>query len=159
MGVSEAALYRHFPSKERLFRAVWRATHEWAADHVAAARLPGQPARVQLQAVGIRLAKAAAQDPAAAKLLIARPEPGLLDDAARDAAAAFPASVETIIAEGKASGSIRAGGADYWTSIWISLVTLIVRRVAFGIWPADSPVVEETLTAAWLAIAVPAAAD
>ncbi len=155
-GIAEGTIYRHFPSKERLFRAVWRATHEWAADHVKSARLQGQPAEVQLRAVGMRLAKAASQDPAAAKLLISRPEPGLLDDAAREAAATFPASVEQIVAEGKAAGTVRPGGADFWTSIWLSVVTLVMRRVAYGIWPPDSPAITDSLAAAWLAIASPA---
>ena len=154
--MAEGTIYRHFTGKQHLYNVVYQATQSWAADLVAEVdREHGRDAHKRLERVARRLTESAARDPAAVHMLLARPAHGLLDDASREAAGRFNAAVEGIIAEGKAAGTIRAGPADLWATVWLEVVALALHRITRQEWPPDSPHTQQTLAAAWAAIAGP----
>ena len=153
-GVAEGTIYRHFTGKQHLYNVVYQATQGWATDLVAEVdRDQGPDARSRLERVARRLTESAARDPAAVHMLLARPTPGLLDDTSRQAATRFNEAVEGIVAEGKAAGTVRAGPADLWATVWLEVVALALHRIARGEWLPDAPHARQTLEAAWSAIA------
>jgi len=159
-GVAEGTIYRHFTGKQHLYNVVYQATQSWAVDLVAEVdRDRGPDARVRLERVARRLTESADRDPAAVHMLLARPARGLLDDTSRVAAGRFNAAVERIVAEGKSSGTVRAGPADLWATVWLEVVALALHRITRREWQPDSPHTRQTLEAAWAAIAGGGAAD
>lgn len=153
-GVAEGTIYRHFTGKRHLYNVVYQATQGWAVQLVAELdRGDPRDARGRLERVARRLVESAARDPAAVNMLLARPNRELLDDSSQDAARQFHAAVEHIVAEGKAAGSVRAGPADLWATVWLEVVGLALHRIARREWQGDSPHTLHTIHAAWAAIA------
>lgn len=153
-GVAEGTIYRHFTGKQHLYNVVYQATQSWATDLVAEVDQDhGPDARRRLERVARRLTESADRDPAAVHMLLARPARGLLDDTSRLAAGRFNAAVERIVAEGKAAGTVRAGPADLWATVWLEVVALALHRIVRQEWQPDSPHTTQTLEAAWAAIA------
>ncbi len=159
-GVAEGTIYRHFTGKQHLYNVVYQATQAWATDLVAEVdRDHRQDARRRLDRVARRLTESAARDPAAVHMLLARPSPDLLDDTSRAAGDRFHTAVERIVAEGKASGAVRAGPADLWATVWLEVVALALHRISRQEWQPGSPHTRQTLEAAWAAIAGPGTSD
>ena len=155
-GVAEGTIYRHFKSKLELYNDVYRATQEWAEELVREVG-EGDPSATEdrLRRVGQRFVESAHRDPAAAQMLLARPDRDLLQPASREAADKFHTAVEQIVAEGKSAGHVRTGPADLWASVWLELVCFVLHRVARREWQPDQPQTGQTLEAAWSAIATP----
>ena len=159
-GVAEGTIYRHFTGKRHLYNVVYQATQSWAVDLVAEVDSDhGPDARMRLERLARRLTESADRDPAAVHMLLARPARDLLDDTSRVAAGRFNAAVERIVAEGKAAGTVRAGPADLWATVWLEVVALALHRITRQEWQPDSPHTRQTLEAAWAAIAGGGAAD
>lgn len=152
-GVAEGTIYRHFPSKEALFNAAYRDAHAWGEETIRAAlETPGRtPERIaRLAAAWVA---AAESEPARMRLLLAWRLPGVLDEGSRESTRQFRAQLERLIALGKQEGTIRAGGVELWTVVWLALVSAAVERVASREWSVRHPHVQATIDAAWEAIA------
>ncbi len=152
-GVAEGTIYRHFASKHALLNAAYREVQGWGTEMVAlAAEGPGRTGD-RLARLGQQWLAAAEGDPARMRLLLAWRLSAELDESSRHAAVAFRQGVERIIALGKQEGSVRAGVVELWASVWLTLVTSAVERVASQEWHARHPHALATLEAAWEAIA------
>jgi AcrR family transcriptional regulator len=150
-GVAEGTIYRHFSGKVHLLNEVYRAAHRWASGLVADAEA-AQPPRERLQRIGRRLIEGAERDPAAARMLLIIRDERHLDERSRDAARDFRGGLQQVIASGKSDGVVRAGPADLWAAVWLSLVAFAAERVAAGEWTAEQPQTAQVLDAAWDAI-------
>jgi AcrR family transcriptional regulator len=152
-GVAEGTIYRHFPSKHALLNAAYQDVQQWGTAAVAArADGPGRTGE-RLAGLGQEWLAVAERDPARMRLLLGWRLTTELDDTSRRAAAEFRLGIERIIALGKQEGSVRAGVVELWTSVWLTLVTSAVERVAAREWTARHPHALATLEAAWEAIA------
>src|SRR3989475_3618222 len=69
--------------------------------------------------------------------------------AARD----FRLGLESLIAQGKADGTVKPGAAEVWAAVWLSIVSLAVDRVSAKEWPETHAGVTLALDGAWDAIA------
>ncbi len=152
-GVAEGTIYRHFPSKHALLNAAYQDVQHWGTAAIqAASAAPGRTGE-RLAALGQQWLAEAEADPARMRLLLAWRLASELDEASRHAAAEFRQGVERMIAVGKQEGTVRAGVVELWTSVWLTLVTSAVERVAAREWSARHPHALATLEAAWEAIA------
>lgn len=152
-GVAEGTIYRHFPSKQALLNAAYRDVQRWGTAGVTAvADGPGRTAE-RLARLGQEWLVAAERDPARMRLLLGWRLPGELDDESRHDAQAFRQAIERLIALGKQEGTVRAGVVELWASVWLTLVSSAVDRVASREWTARHPHALATLEAAWEAIA------
>lgn len=152
-GVAEGTIYRHFASKHALLNAAYQDVQRWgAAGVVAVAEGPGRTGD-RLAGLGQDWLTTAENDPARMLLLLAWRLPSELDEASRHAALEVRQGLERIIALGKQEGSVRAGVVELWASVWLTLVTSAVERVAAREWHARHPHALATLEAAWEAIA------
>ena len=59
----------------------------------------------------------------------------------------------SLIAQGKADGSVKAGAAEVWAGVWLGVVTHVIDRVSAKEWPETHPGVKLALDGAWDAIA------
>lgn len=152
-GIAEGTIYRHFPSKHALLNAAYQDVQQWGAAQVASAsQAPGRtPDR--LAHLGEEWLRAAEESPARMRMLLGWRDPEVLDEASRVAAQEFRQQLERLVAIGKQEGTVRAGVAELWTMVWLTLVSAAVERVAAGEWHARHPHAQATLEAAWEAIA------
>src|SRR6267378_1227114 len=60
---------------------------------------------------------------------------------------------ESLMAQGKADGSVKAGAAEVWAGVWLGVVTLVIDRVSAKEWPETHAGVKLALDGAWDAIA------
>jgi len=150
-GVAEGTIYRHFSGKEQLLNEVYRAAHRWAAGLVADTE-GTSPAQERLQRLGRRLLEGAERDPAATRMLLLARDERYLDERSRDAAREFRYALQQVVAAGKSDGAVRAGPAELWAAVWLSLVAFAAERVAAREWTVEQPQVGQVLDAAWDAI-------
>jgi len=153
-GVAEGTIYRHFSGKEHLLNEVFRGTQRWATGvvrEVDADRSLKAPER--LARIARRFVETAERDPAGARMLLRQRDAQFLDPPSRDAAREFREALQQVVAAGKADGLVRAGPAELWTSVWLVMLAFIIERVSAREWAADSPQVNQTIEAAWSAIA------
>jgi AcrR family transcriptional regulator len=151
-GVAEGTIYRHFRSKQHLLNELYRAAARWATAIVAETGALHVGAREKLNELGRGLAAGAAREPAIARLFFIQRHGALLDDDSYKAARAFQLALESVIAQGKADGSVKPGAAELWASVWLSVVSFAVDRVAAREWAQDHASVGSTIEAAWDAI-------
>jgi AcrR family transcriptional regulator len=152
-GVAEGTIYRHFSSKEDLLNAVYRAAQRWAlgvitdaeGDHTA--RAPDR-----LYRIAHRMLQAAEHDAAGARMVLQFRDHRYLDDKSRDAAREVRDALQQVVAAGKSDGLVRAGPADLWVAVWLSVVAFAVERVCTKEWTPDHPHATQALEAAWNAI-------
>jgi len=151
-GVAEGTIYRHFQSKQQLLNDLYRGGARWAAKLVKEADATPGGARDKLAALGRALVAATAREPAVAQLFFLQRHGSLLDDESRKTARDFRLALESLVAQGKAEGSIKAGAAELWAHVWLGVVSLALDHVSAREWPPDHAGVQPTLEAAWEAI-------
>jgi len=74
-------------------------------------------------------------------------------DESRKTARDFRLSLESLIAQGKADGSVKAGAAEVWAGVWLGVVTHVIDRVSAKEWPETHAGIKLALDGAWDAIA------
>ncbi len=152
-GVAEGTIYRHFDSKQQLLNELYRAGARWAAKLVKEADALKVGPREKLAELGRELVRGTAREPAVARLFFIQRHGELLDEESRKTARDFRLGLESLVAQGKADGSIKAGAAEVWAAVWLSAVTLVIDRVSSREWPEPHAGVALALDAAWDAIA------
>jgi AcrR family transcriptional regulator len=154
-GVAEGTIYRHFTSKQHCFNELYRAAARWAGKLVKDADALKVGPREKLAELARELAAGAAREPAVARLFFVQRHDDLLDDESRKAARDFRLGLESLIAQGKADGSVKPGAAEVWAGVWLGVVTLVIDRLAAKEWPETHAGVKLALDGAWDAIAAP----
>lgn len=150
-GVAEGTIYRHFRSKQALLNAAYQEAQAWGVRSVQAAEGSRMPDR--LVALGREWLRVAEEDPARMRLLLAWRLPQELDEASRHAAQELKLAIERLVAVGKQEGSIRAGVVELWATVWLTLVTSAVERVASKEWRSTHPHALAVVDAAWEVLA------
>jgi AcrR family transcriptional regulator len=152
--VAEGTIYRHFTSKEHLLNEIYRAGVRLFSRYVKEAP-PDQSCRERLRHVAHAWRDLAARDPALVGLVFGGGFTGLLDEQSSSLHRELRASLEHVIASGKAAGEVRAGAVETWTDIWLHLITLAMQRVASQRWRPDESAVRHVIDGAWDAIGAP----
>ncbi len=109
--------------------------------------------REKLAELGRGLAAGAGREPAVAQLFFLQRHGDLLDDESGKVARDFRLGLESLIAQGKADGSVKPGAAEVWAAVWLGVMTLVIDRVTSKEWPENHAGVALALDAAWDAIA------
>ena len=151
-GVAEGTIYRHFRSKQHLLNELYRGAARWATKLVTEADATHGGVPERLNGLGQALAAAAAREPAVARLFFIQRHGALLDEESHKATRDFRLALESVIAQGKADGSVKPGAAELWASVWLSVLALVVDRVSAREWTAEHASVGATIEAAWEAI-------
>ena len=94
----------------------------------------------------------AVREPAVARLFFVYRHEDLLDEESRKTAREFRLGLESLIAQGKADGSVKPGAAEVWAGVWLGVVTLAIDRVSAKEWPEGHGNLQLTLDGAWDAI-------
>jgi AcrR family transcriptional regulator len=153
-GVAEGTIYRHFASKQQLLNELYRAALRWAAKAVEDSAEAGAP-RARLARVAEGLLEGAVRDPGVVKLGLLEQHEAVLDDESRTTAREFRGAIERVIAQGKAEGAVRAGAADVWAGVWLSVVGCALEKVVAKEWTPGDAALGLVIDGAWSAIAAP----
>jgi AcrR family transcriptional regulator len=153
-GVAEGTIYRHFPSKQQLVNELYRAAQRWATKVVrdTAKAEDGRDARKQLAAVAHALVEGAVRDPTVVKLGLLESLGSILDEESRKAERDFHGSIERLIADGKAQGTVRPGAVEVWAGVWLAAVRHAVDRVVKEEWKPNDATIKLVIDGAWRAI-------
>src|SRR5438132_1471810 len=152
-GIAEGTIYRHFDSKQHLLNELYRAAGRWAGRQVKEADALKVGPREKLAELGRGLVAGAAREPAVAQLFFLQRHADLLDDESRRVARDFRLGLESLMAQGKADGSVKPGAVEVWAAVWLSVMSLVIDRVSGKEWPENHAGVALALEAAWDAIA------
>jgi TetR/AcrR family transcriptional regulator, repressor of fatR-cypB operon len=152
-GVAEGTIYRHFDGKQHLLNELYRAAARWALKLVKDADALKVGPREKLAELARQLVAGAARDAAVARLFFIHRHGELLDDESRKAGRDFRLGLESLIAQGKADGSVKPGAAEVWAAVWLGVVTLVIDRVSAKEWPESHAGVALALEGSWGAIA------
>ena len=152
-GVAEGSIYRHFNGKQHLLNELYRGAARWGGKLVKEADALRVGPREKLAELARALVQGAAREPAVARLFLLQRHDALLDDESRKAARDFRLGLESLIAQGKADGTVKPGAAEVWAAVWLSVVSLAVDRVSAEEWPETHAGVALALDGAWDAIA------
>lgn len=153
-GVAEGTIYRHFASKQQLLNELYRAALRWAAKAVEDSAEAGAP-RARLARVAEGLLEKADRDPGVVTLGLLERHEAVLDDESRKTAREFRGAIERVIAQGKAAGAVRAGTADVWAGVWLSVVGYALEKVVAKEWKPGDAALGLVIDGAWSAIAAP----
>src|SRR6059036_1092783 len=151
-GVAEGTIYRHFTSKQHCLNELYHAAARWAGQLVKDTDALKVGPREKLAELARGLVTGAAQEAALARLFFIQRHGELLDEESRKTARDFRLGLESLVAQGKADGSVKAGAAEVWAAVWLSVVTLVIDRVSSREWPEAHAGVALALDAAWDAI-------
>lgn len=146
-GVAEGTIYRHFPGKEGLYRAVVEQADRWLLGVIRSADT-GDGVERCLARIARGLVETARREPGLARLAFLPREDALLDAAARRGAEEAMGVLHQVLVKGKQEGRVRPGAVEHWAALWLHLVGFAVMRVASGTWPEDHPQVAGTIAAA-----------
>jgi len=153
-GIAEGTIYRHFDSKAQLLNEIYRAGARMVVGIIE--RVPaGLSTRERLRRIATGWRTMAHQNPPFMRFMFSSDVRQHLDQRSRDAFRHFRNELEKVLAQGKASGDVRAGSVDLWTDVWLRLVILMLERTAAGEWPLNHPAADLVLDAAWAAISSP----
>jgi len=152
-GVAEGTIYRHFESKQHLLNELYRGGARWATKLVKEAEAGAPTTADRFRKLAELLADGAAREPAVVRLFFLQDHASLLDEKSRETLREFRGALEGLIAQGKAEGSVRAGGADLWASTWLAVVRVALERILAKDWGVGSAGVRACADAAWDAIA------
>ncbi len=152
-GVAEGSIYRHFDGKQHLLNELYRGAARWAGKLVKETDGLQVGPREKLAELARALVQGAAREPAVARLFLLQRHDALLDEESRKAARDFRLGLESLIAQGKADGTVKPGAAEVWAAVWLSVVSLAVDRVSAQEWPETHAGVALALDGAWDAIA------
>ncbi len=148
-GIAEGTIYRHFAGKDAVYsaacRAIWERFESLAMEPAGAT----EPARARLAGTARRLIAEAGRSPSAVRLHDRPVEAAALDEPARRARERWRESLTQLVAAGKQEGSIRAGTAELWASLWTAVIWSVCQRVAEGEWTPEHPNVALAIEAAW----------
>src|SRR3989441_1012016 len=109
--------------------------------------------REKLAELARGLVTGAAHEAASARLFFIQRHEDLLDEESRKTARDFRLGLESLMAQGKADGSVKAGAAEVWAGVWLGVVTLVIDRVSAKEWPETHAGVTLALDGAWDAVA------
>jgi hypothetical protein len=98
------------------------------------------------------LIEGAVRDPAVVKLGLLERHDAVLDDESRKTAREFRAALESVMAQGKAAGAIRAGAVDVWAAVWLAVVSYALDKVVAKEWKPGDAAVGLVIDGAWEAI-------
>src|SRR6266550_2325077 len=143
-------------TRERLVRAaleLFTAAARWAGQFIKDVEALKVGPREKLAELARGLVTGAAQEAALARLFFIQRHEDLLDEESRKTARDFRLGLESLIAQGKADGSVKAGAAEVWAGVWLGVVTLVIDRVSAKEWPDTHAGVMLALDGAWDAIA------
>src|SRR5438093_189610 len=152
-GVAEGSIYRHFDGKQHLLNELYRGAARWAGKLVKETDGLQVGPREKLAELARALVQGAAREPAVARLFLLQRHDALLDEESRKAARDFRLGLESLIAQGKADGTVKLGAAEVWAAVWLSVVSLGVVPVSAKEWPETHAGVTLALDGAWDAIA------
>ncbi len=152
-GVAEGTIYRHFTGKQHFFNELYRAAARWATKLLKDADALNVGPREKLVELARELVAGAAREPAVARLFFTLRHDDLLDEESRKTARDFRLGLESLVAQAKADGSVKAGAAEVWAGVWLGVVTLAVDRVSIKEWPEGHAGIKLALDGAWDAIA------
>src|SRR5438477_10477608 len=116
-GVAEGTIYRHFHSKQHLLNELYRGAARWAGKLVRDADTLQVGPREKLAELGRGLVAGAARESAVAQLFFVQRHADLLDDESRKGARDFRLAVESVMAQGKADGSVTPGAGGLWAAV------------------------------------------
>jgi len=156
--LAEGTIYRHFTGKQDLLNELYRGAVRWAIEQAEKPADDVAAPRAQLARVARALVACAARDPAVVRMALLVRHGDLLDDRSRATEREWRQALERLVARGKADGSVRVGGAELWTAVWLSVMRHALDRVSAGEWAEGHPAVEHVIDAAWRAIAATPAA-
>jgi AcrR family transcriptional regulator len=154
-GIAEGTIYRHFRGKQQLLNELYRGAARWAAKLVREADGAPAPAppREKLARLSALLMDGAVREPAVVRLFFFQDHSPLLDEPSRTTAREFRGALEGIVAQGKADGTVRAGGVDVLASAWLGVLRVALERILVRDWGVTSAGVQLCQAAAWDAIA------
>ena len=147
--IAEGTIYRHFAGKDALYSAVCRGVWERFESLASESSATPEPVRARLAATARRFITEAAKNPAAVRLHDRPVESAALDEPARRARERFREALTQLVATGKQEGTVRAGTAELWSSLWSAVIWSVCQRVAEGEWTAEHPNVQLAVDAAW----------
>jgi AcrR family transcriptional regulator len=150
-GVAEGTIYRHFTSKQHLLNEVFRGAARWAQQAIM--DVAGATPQERLATVARTLVDGAARDPGIVRVLLLMPHGDLLDERSRAADRAMRAALESILAQGKAQGTVRAGAVEVWSGVWLAIVGLALTRIVDKTWRPEDASVTLVIDTAWRAVA------
>ena len=108
--------------------------------------------REKLAELSRELVAGAVREPAVARLFFVQRHDDLLDDESRKAGRDFRLGLESLIAQGKADGSVKPGAAEVWAGVWLAVLTLAIDHVSAREWPETHAGIKLALDGAWDAI-------
>lgn len=153
-GVAEGTIYRHFPSKDDLLNEIYRAGVRHFGKFVRDSN-PQRAARDRLDEIAVSWRDVATRDPALVRLVFGKRFNALIDDRSRVVWAEFRGEIEKLIASGKSAGAVRSGSVATWADVWLTLIALMLERVANREWKSEDAAIRLVIDAAWDAIKQP----
>ncbi len=151
-GIAEGTIYRHFAGKQQLLNELYRGAARWATQLVREAETASNAPRDRLARLAELLVDGAGREPGVVRLFFFQDLATLLDEKSRDAGREFRGALESAVAQGKADGSVRAGGVDVLAAAWLGVLRVALERVLAREWGVASSGVRLCTEAAWDAI-------